>query len=64
MPNFIPYDHNQSSMIVINYRDQLQAGTCEHAFHHLIQHKLDLSIFYPRVKNEKQNVLPTILPSC
>jgi len=53
MPNFIPYDHNQSSMIVINYRDQLQPGTFEYAIHYLIQHKLDLSIFYPRVKNDK-----------
>jgi transposase len=53
MPNFIPYDHNQSSMIVINYQDQLQPGTFEHAIHYLIQHKLDLSIFYPRVKNDK-----------
>ncbi len=40
-------------MIVINFHDQLQPGTFEHAIHYLIQHKLDLSIFYPKVKNDK-----------
>jgi len=27
MPNFIPYDYNQHSMIVINFLDQLIPGT-------------------------------------
>lgn len=52
MPNYKPYDYNQSSMIVINYQDQLQAGTFEHALHHLIDNKIDLSVFYPRYKND------------
>ena len=47
MPKFIPYDHNQTSMVVINYQDQLQPGTFEHAIHHLMMKKLDLSVFYP-----------------
>lgn len=51
-PRFRPYNHDQNSMVVINYRDQLQPGTFEHAVHYLIQHKLDLSIFYPRYRNE------------
>jgi len=53
MPKFLPYDYNQSSMVVINFQDQLQAGTFEHAVHHLIDHKLDLSVFYPRFSNEE-----------
>jgi transposase len=52
MPNFIPYDYNQSSMVVINYQDQLQPGTFEHAVHYLIDHKLDLSVFYHKYQNE------------
>jgi transposase len=52
MPKFIPYDYNQSSMVVINYQDQLQPGTLEHAIHHLINNKLDLSVFYPKFKND------------
>ena len=26
-PRFRPYNHGQNSMVVINYRDQLQPGT-------------------------------------
>jgi len=52
MPTFIPYDHNQSAMVVINYHDQLQPGSFEHAVHHLIENKLDLSVFHPSYKNE------------
>lgn len=52
MPNFIPFDFNQTSMVVINYQDQLQAGTFEYAIHHLIHTKLDLSVFYPKIKND------------
>lgn len=52
MPKFIPYDYNQSSMVVINYQDQLQPGTLEHAIHFLIDHKLDLSVFYPKFQND------------
>ena len=52
MPRFIPYDYNQHTMIVINFQDQLQPGTFEHAIHYLIDNKLDLTIFYPNFKNE------------
>jgi len=52
MPKFIPYDYNQHSMVVINYLDQLQAGTFEYAVHHLVEHKLDLSLFFPHYNNE------------
>lgn len=39
-------------MVVINYQDQLQPGTFEYAIHHLIEHKLDLSIFFPNYNND------------
>lgn len=52
MPKFLPYDYSQSSMVVINFQDQLQPGTFEHAVHYLIDNKLDLSVFYPRFQNE------------
>lgn len=52
MPNFILYDYNQNSMIVINYKDQLQPGTFEHAIHYLVDNKLDLSIFDSLFKND------------
>lgn len=52
MPNYIPYDHNQNAMVVINFEDQIQPGTFEYAVHFLIEHKLDLSIFHPKYKND------------
>lgn len=52
MPKFIPYDPNQDKMVVINYADQLQPGTFEFAINHIIDHKLDLSVFYPRYQND------------
>lgn len=52
MPKFIPYDYHQSALVVINYEDQLQAGTFEYAIHHLIDNKLDLSVFYPSYQND------------
>ena len=52
MPNFIPYDHKQSEMVVINFLDQLQPGTFEHGIHHLIESRLDLSVFHPSYKND------------
>jgi len=54
MPKFIPYDYNQSSMVVINYEDQLQPGTFEHAIHHLVDQRLDLTLFNPKFKNDDQ----------
>ena len=26
MPKFIPYNHNQNTMVVINFQDQIQSG--------------------------------------
>ena len=52
MPRFVPYDYSQHTMIAINFQDQLQPGTFEHAIHYLIDKKLDLTIFYPNFKNE------------
>lgn len=39
-------------MVVINYQEQLQTGTFEHVVHYLIEHKLDLSVFHPKYRND------------
>lgn len=52
MPNFIPYNYNQNTIVVINFQDQIQSGTFEHALHHLITHKLDLSVYFSAYKND------------
>ena len=54
MPKFKPYNYDQTAMVVVNYKDQLQPGIFEHAIHYLIDNKLDLSIFYPRYKNDDE----------
>ncbi|WP_158967988.1 transposase [Paraglaciecola sp. L3A3] len=53
MPRFIPLNYQQNTMVVINYQDQLQAGTFEYAVHHLIEDKLNLSVFYPKYQNDQ-----------
>ncbi len=52
MPKFKPYNYDQSAMVVINFRDQIQPGTFEHALHLLISDRLDLSIFHPNYSND------------
>ncbi|WP_447927838.1 transposase [Vreelandella sp. EE27] len=52
MPRFKAYNYDQNAMVVINYQDQLQPGTFEHAGHYLIEHKLDLSVFHPKYRND------------
>jgi len=39
-------------MVVINFIDQLQRGTFEHAINHLIENKLDLSVFDSAYNND------------
>jgi hypothetical protein len=54
MPKFKHYDYNQTAMVVINYQDQLQPGTFEHALHYLISEKLDISAFHQPYKNDSE----------
>ena len=52
MAKFKKYNYKQNTMLVINFEDQLQPGTFEHAIHYLIDNKIDLSSFYPKFKND------------
>ena len=54
MPNFIPYDYRQDTMIVINFEDQILPGTFEHAIHYLIESRLDMSEFHACYRNEHE----------
>jgi transposase len=54
MAKYIHYDYNQNLMVVINFQDQWQAGTFEHAWYYLITQKLDLSIFDKVFKNDHE----------
>ncbi len=52
MPNYLPYDYSQNTMVVINYLDQLQAGTFEHALYYLIDKRIDLTLFDGEYRND------------
>lgn len=52
MARFIEYNYKQQKMLAINFEEQLQPGTFEHAIHYLIDNKLDLTVFHPKFKNE------------
>ena len=52
MPRFKHYNSDQAATVVINYQEQLQPGTFEHGVHYLIEHKLNLSAFHPRYRND------------
>ncbi len=53
MPNFKSYNYKQSSMVVIDFEEQIQPGTFEYALHHLINDRLDLDIFYSKYTNDE-----------
>jgi transposase len=52
MPKYLPYSYDQIEMIAINFSDQLQPGTFEHAVHYLVEERLDLSVFDANYKND------------
>jgi transposase len=52
MAKYKPYNYAQSTMVAVNLSDQLMPGTLEYAIHHLIESRIDLSIFNERYKND------------
>ena len=53
MAKYIYKDRSQTTFVPICLKDQLQEGTFEHALDYLIEHKMDLSIFERRYKNDE-----------
>jgi len=53
MSNDKPYNYNQTSIVVINYEEQLLPDTFEFALHNLFSNTVDLSSFHLKYKNEK-----------
>jgi transposase len=48
-----PYDYNQTMMIPVSLEDQLVPGTLEYAIHHLIEERIDTSLFDERFRNDE-----------
>jgi transposase len=64
MAKYIPYDDDETRLIPINFKAQLQRGSFEYALNDLIENKLDLISFASLYNNDKEGrpaYNPTIL---
>jgi transposase len=53
MARYKPYDYNQLMMAPVSLEDQLVPGTLEYAIHHVVEERLDLSMFNDRYCNDE-----------
>jgi transposase len=64
MARYKPYSYNQLMMVPISLEDQLVPGTLEYAIHHVVEERLDLSIFDERYSNDetgRRAIAPEVL---
>jgi transposase len=53
MARYKPYDYHQTHLIPVSLEHQLLQGTLEYTIHHLVDTKMDLSLFDGRYKNDE-----------
>jgi transposase len=53
MARFKHYDYGQTKLLPISYERQILAGSFEYTLSHLIDNKIDLSVFEDRYKNDE-----------
>ena len=53
MARYKPYEYSQRLMVPVSLADQLIPGTLEYAIHHVIETRLDLSLFNKRYRNDE-----------
>ena len=53
MARYKPYSYAQGKFIPVHFEKQITPGTFEYSLNHLIDHKLDLTIFDERYRNEE-----------
>ena len=53
MARYKPYDYDQMMMVPVSLEDQLMPGTLEYAIHHVVEERLDLSMFDDRYSNDE-----------
>ena len=53
MAKFKDYSYDQTVMIPVNYKKQLQPGTFEYTLNKLINEEIDLSPFYENINNDE-----------
>ena len=52
MPRYKPYDYKQLMMVPVSLDQQLAPGTLEYAIHHLIEERVDTSMFDEKYRND------------
>lgn len=52
MPRYKPYDYKQMLMLPLSLADQLAPGTLEYAIHHLMEERIDTSMFDEKYRND------------
>jgi len=52
MAKYKHYDYDQLMMVPVSLEDQLVPGTLEYAMHHVVEERLDLSMFDGRYNND------------
>jgi len=53
MARYKHYDYNQLMMVPVSLENQLMPGTLEYAIHHVVEERLDLSMFDDRYCNDE-----------
>ena len=53
MARYKHYDYDQLMMVPVSLEEQLIPGTLEHAIHHVVEERLDISIFDERYCNDE-----------
>ena len=53
MARYKHYDYDQLKMVPVSLEGQLIPGTLEYAIHHVVEERLDLSIFDDRYSNDE-----------
>lgn len=53
MARYKSYDYDQLMMVPVSLEDQLMPGTLEYAIHHVVEKRLELSLFDERYSNDE-----------
>jgi len=64
MARYKHYDYNQLMLVPVSLKEQLMPGTLEYAINHVVEERLDLSIFDERYHNDetgRKAIAPKIL---
>ena len=64
MARYKHYDYNQLMLVPVSLKEQLMPGTLEYAINHVVEERLDLSIFDERYRNDetgRKAIAPKIL---